>query len=166
MKIFVQIFHELCDAVDSINQLFTFQLTPTMFLMTVIDIFGAYGIIREHFTTTDDAKSQNEKDPHYYETGIYLIISNVVYSSTQFFFKAWAASVGHACYSEAEKTKVILAKIMNRMSPVNISRCDFYAALMQCHTRNLKLQNQFFIIDWSIVFAVSHFDGINPSLSA
>lgn len=119
--------------------------------MLVIDIFGAYGIIREFIAT-----SNQNVDVHD-DNAIYLILSNVIYSGIQLTYKIWAASMGHKTTSEAERTKIILAKIMNRMSPTSVSRCNFYSALMQCQTRNLKLQNQFFAIDWNIVFAVMPF---------
>lgn len=67
--------------------------------------------------------------------------------------KAWAASVGCTTFREAEKSKVLLAKNINRMTVE--SRFDCYAALLQCQTRNLKLKNQFFVVDWSVVLNVS-----------
>lgn len=151
MKIFTELFHDLCDAIESINQLFTFHLSPAIFFMLVIDIFGAYGIIREFISTSNQDVDGNDHN------AIYLIFSNVIYSGIQLMFKIWAASIGHTTTSEAERTKVILAKLMNRMSPNSVSRCNFYSAIMQCQTRNLKLQNQFFVIDWNIVFAVTPF---------
>lgn len=124
--------------------------------MLVIDIFGAYGIIREFIATSNQDVDEHD-DPNHFNNAIYLILSNVTYSGIQLFYKIWAASMGHKTTLEAEKTKIILAKIMNRTSPAGVSKCNFYSALMQCQTRNLKLQNQFFAIDWNIVFAVNKF---------
>lgn len=160
MKIFTQLFHELCDAIESINQLFTFHLLPTMFSFLVIDIFGAYGIIREFMVTTNDANSQQ----HSY--AIQMIIANVSYSIIQLIFKIWAANIGHSTRSEGEKTKVILSKMMNGTPPLTtvvgvggheVSTNIFYTALIQCQSRNLTLKNLYFIIDWNIVFEVMSF---------
>lgn len=149
MKIFTELYHDLCDAIESINQLFTFHLSPIIFFMLVIDIFGSYGVVRDLIAT-----SNTNDDPNYFAKALYLIFSNMIYSGFQMIFKIVAAMIGSATTQEAEKTKVILAKIMNRMSSNGIKSSDLFTTLLQCQTRNLKLQNQFFIIDWNIVFAV------------
>lgn len=158
MKTFTELFHNLCEAIEGVNKNFTPHLSPIIIFMLVIDIFGFYSILREFFALLKfnekhiESSDSHDDDPHYYGY-IYLILSNVFYSAVQIIFKAWAASIGHTTTSEAEKTKVLLAKSMNRMSfGGNVA----YTALLQCQTRNLKLQNQFFSINWNIVLTVSH----------
>lgn len=129
--------------------------------MLVIDIFGLYGFVRDFYTvflsSSEKHIETHEEDLNYYGKRIFLILANIIYQSVQMTFKCWAASIGHKTTSEAEKTKVLLAKSMNRMSyGGNVARCNSYTALLQCQTRNLKLRNQFFTIDWNIVLTVSH----------
>lgn len=160
MKTFTELYHNLCDAIDGINKNFTLHLSPIIIFMLVIDIFGSYGIVRGFYVALGDGEKHIESHAEYllhYRRRIYLVLSNVLYSAIQIGFKAWTANIGHTTTSVAEKTKVLLAKSMNRMSSDgNVARCNLYTALMQCQTRNLKLQNQFFTIDWTIVLTVSH----------
>lgn len=163
MKTFTELFHKNCDAIESVNRNFTTHLSPIIIFMLVIDIFGFYGVVRYFFALLllNEKKhiefADSHDDLHHaYNRHIYLILSNVIYSAVQIIFKAWAAYIGHTTTSEAEKTKVLLAKSMNRMSfGGNVARCNSFTALLQCQTRNLMLQNQFFSIDWNIVLTVS-----------
>lgn len=62
------------------------------------------------------------------------------------------AHAGSSTTKEAEKTAIIVGRIMNNL---NSDCADFDRFLSQIRIRNLHLQNVFFKINWNVLLAVS-----------
>lgn len=137
VNLFIEIFHDLSDALDAINNLFTSHLIPTMLTMLVIDTFGIYGVTNSSFTT---AKVTD-------------IILSLFYIIVHFILKIMICHIGYSTTHEAESIKIAFAKGMNKIKFVSEMSSLLYA-YKQIEARDLRMQNVIFIVDWKVLFGV------------
>jgi len=143
-----KIFHLLLDGLESINLSSTFHLIFIMILISIIDIFGFYIILRELLPYI--ISNQREYMINYLD-----IFSNLGYSFIQLMLKVLIAFIGHNTTETAETTKALISKMLNNLEYSNhIDRFELFSGLVQFQTRNLKFSNIFFIIDWKICLKV------------
>ena len=137
---FADIYHDLCDALDSINLIFTPHLIPTTLIMLILDIFSCYTIARDIFT--DDSWSYIS------------MFMNSYYVLTHFLGIAIVSFAGNSTTRQAEKIGFHYNKCVNDFllaKPVsNIIQ-------IQLQSRKLILKNGFFEINWNILANVSFY---------
>jgi 7tm Chemosensory receptor len=144
LKLFADLFNDLCDSIEVINSTFTFQLVIVITSFLLIDIFTAYGILRELM------KHQN---------GIKLaLLSNFIWIFIQYLIKIFIAHAGSSTTSEAEKAVVIVTKALGSMEFDQELKVDLNFHLIQMRCRNKNLQNVFFVINWQFILTVSFFN--------
>lgn len=105
-----------------------------------IDIFAFYGVARYMFF---DGSS-----------GI-MILKNSFYLIDHMVMKAFVAHIGCTTTQTAERIKVTIVKMINELSYFETSRFTLRQMLLEFQMRNLKLQNNFFVVDWTVFIAVS-----------
>jgi hypothetical protein len=166
MKLFADTFHDLCDAIEKINSIYAVHLTPTLLLMLITDIFSIYAIARHWMLkkeTSETLFSVWVLSHLFYlttlinQSPIPQISVNSFYFMTHFAMKSLIAHVGLTTTSSGEDVRTLVAKITNDAPPcrgADLSTSIFHNILVQLKTRNLKLKNIFFLIDWGIVLAV------------
>ncbi|KAG5679291.1 hypothetical protein PVAND_008869 [Polypedilum vanderplanki] len=138
-KLFGEIYHDMCDIIEIINSLFAVHLPPIFLEMLVINVFGFYGLIK--YITAPNETSQ-----------VCIIL---FYITSHFLLSIMICYVGHSTNFEAESVKIILSKILNKLSPADFSRSNFKDLLKQFSARNLKFQTVFFNIDWRVFLAMT-----------
>ena len=108
--------------------------------MLIVDVVAMFGIIK-HFTFEFNS--------------IINVAVNSVFVLLQFLLKAVVSYVGHSTTCEGEEIKVALAKATNNLPVTDSSNMILNELLIQFETRNLKLQNIFFSINWNVLLTVS-----------
>lgn len=63
--------------------------------------------------------------------------------------------VSHTTTKQGEKTSKILNEALLQTELTEAQKIDFIFLMIQIQTRNLKLQNIFFSIDWNVLLTVS-----------
>jgi len=138
LNLFTDTFHNLSDALGTINAIFTFNLIPTMLTMLVIDTFGIYGVTNSSFTTAK----------------ITDIILSLFYIIVHFILKIMICHIGYSTTHEAESIKITFVKGMNKIN-LSSEKSSLLYAYKQIEARDSRLQNIFFVVDWKVLFGVS-----------
>ena len=100
-------------------------------------IFLAFAITRELFSPATAEVDVLKLAPHVIQISIqYLTVFIVVYSSVE-------------TQTEAEKTSKIISRILNDSNDHETAELNKF--LTQIQTRNLKIQNTFFVLDWNLI---------------
>lgn len=139
VELFSELYDELCDLIEMVNQTFTSQLIFVMTEFMSIEIFGGYGILRE-------ALSSSRK--------YFLIVGNVAWIIFQYPVKFFMASAGSSTTNEAEKSVVLITKLINRARYDDSLRSRLNNLLIQLQCRNKKLSNVFFTVNYNVILVV------------
>lgn len=144
--IITDLYSQLCDGIDLVNDSFTFQLIPFMVYYLTSNIFSIYGSIREVYYETSFK---------YYAFG--LNIWWIIVSSGMISIVLYSASTTTRC---ALKTPIIVSSIVKsyRWRNSQNSQCIidvFNTFLVETHHRNMFFESAFFRIDWKLLFSVS-----------
>jgi len=138
IKLFGEVFHDLCDASKWINNLLTFHLLPILLSMLVLDIFGLYNIFK--ILTLAGNVSTN-----------YNILFYIVF---HFILRSFIAHMGSSTSNEPQELIEMIAKLINKLSPNNLLRMSLFNYMKQFQTRNFKFQSLFLTINWNILLGV------------
>jgi hypothetical protein len=106
-------------------------------MMMLIDIF-IYYVIASSFLNDE-----------FEQEGIMIYI-NLFYASLHSLLKMCIAHFGARTTIEAEEIKTILSRKTNESKDPSI----FHEMMLQAQTRDLKVQNIFFVIDWKFILTV------------
>ena len=139
LKLFAETFHDLCDGLRMINNLFAIHLVPTLLAMLVVDVFGIYSIFRFFSSSSGD------------------VVSNIIilyYILMHFILRAFIAHIGCTTTSEPEMLIEMMAKLINKLSSNHPTRFLLYNYMKQFQTRNFKLQTLFLTINWNMLLGV------------
>jgi len=139
LKLFAETFHDLCDGLTMINNLFAIHLVPTLLAMLVVDVFGMYNIFRFFSSSTGDTVSNT--------IILYYILMH-------FILRVFIAYIGSTTTSEPEILIEMMAKLINKLNFNHPSRFVLYNYMKQFQTRNFKLQTLFLTINWNILLGV------------
>lgn len=118
-------------------------------LFQLTDIFCAFAIIREVLKP---------------EMKHIALIPHAMLLVNEYFRKFLMAHAGCSTTTEAEKTSVILARIMNETPEESEVKC-LKNLLSQFRTRNLNIKSAFFNVNWNIILSVSVITSVQPSIS-
>lgn len=135
----VEIFHDLADLIQKMNSCTTFPIflvVSYLFMSNLIAFFSlAWAFLNFELIfavlTTD---------------GSFIILNSAI--------QGIMAHAGSSTTREAEEIAVIVSKIINNPSCPQNDRKVFKNFLLQNQYRNLKFQNDFFVINWKLLLAV------------
>lgn len=122
-----------------INKTFTGQLVFVMAQFMSIEIFGGYGLLREVLSTSGK---------------YFLVVGNLTWIVTQYPVKFFMASAGSGLTNEAEKSLVLITKLINRARYDHQLRSQLNNLLIQLQCRNKKLSNAFFTVNYNVILVV------------
>lgn len=134
-------YNELCDLIDSINSTFTLQLGFVMINLLLTDVFSAYGVLREIMSKSTPLK--------------FIITANGTGMLIQYSIRALMAFSGSSTTNEAEKSLVLVNKILANTDSNDPLRADLLILLHQMRYINKKLKNNFFTVNWNVLLVVS-----------
>lgn len=141
LRLFTELYNNLCDTLLIINSTFTPNLIVVMTIFMTIDIFGVYDVVREIMSP-----SRN--------------IANLIGSSfwvlLQYPMKIFMAYSGSSTTKEAEKSSVLISKMITSTGEHNSQHKNSLSiTLHQMQIREKRLSNIFFNIDYNVILAVS-----------
>lgn len=137
-KTFADIYHDLCDALDTINSLLTPHLIPTTLMMLMMDIFLCYTIVLDIFADN---------------TWSYIsMFLNAYYLLTHFAVITLISFAGSSTTKMATKIGFHFNRtVIDDMSAKPASNI----IQVQLQSRKLIIKNAFFDINWNILATVS-----------
>ena len=139
LQLYAKTFHDLCDAIERINNLFAFHLVPILLTMLIVNVFGMYSIFK--YLSTPGT------------TSLYLATAYVV--SMHLILMFLTAHTGSTTSREPEKLIEMIAKLINELSLNHSSRFVLYNYMKQFQIRNFNFQALFLTINWNFVLGVS-----------
>lgn len=140
LKLFTELYSGLCDAIEQVNEAFTDNLIFVVCDLMLIDIFGGYGIIREIIIKKRD---------------MFLLAGNILWFMLHIPIKLFMAHAGNSTTKEAEKSLVMITKLVAKTNDSDQLRIDLNFQLIQMKCRNKNLQNIFFTINYNLILVVS-----------
>lgn len=141
VRLFTELYNDLCDAIEMINSTFTRHLIIVTLSLLLTDVFAAYGILREFMT-----RSQ--------KLGFYLL-SNGSWIVMQLAFKCLMVYSGSSTTKEAEKSVTIVTRAAGKLEINDVIKADLNSLLLQMRCRSKSIENSFFTINWTLIVAVS-----------
>lgn len=139
MELFAELYDELCDLIELLNKTFTNQLVFVMAEFMSIEIFGGYGILREALSTSRK---------------YFLLVGNLIWIMFQYPVKFFMASAGSSTTDEAEKSLVLIAKLIIRTKYDDLLRSRLNNLLIELQCRNKKISNVFFTVNYNVILLV------------
>lgn len=137
-----KVFHSLCDCIEIINKTFTFHFIVMIANSLVSCVFASYGIVNEIMKFS--------------RSSLVATFLNLIGIFIHIIFISLVVGSGSRLTGEAEKTVVIISKIANSSTFNDSQRqVEFMSLINNIQCRNLNVQNDMFIINWSILLAVS-----------
>lgn len=142
-SIITDLYGNLCDGIDLVNEAFTFQLIPFLVYYLTANLFAIYSMVRETFYQTDLMFIA-------LATNSWWIILHTAIISIAFYS-------GYTTTKCAQKTPIIVSSIIKsrkwKESPCVLQ--VFKTFLLEVQYRNMFFENEFFRIDWKLLFSVS-----------
>lgn len=140
LKLFTELYNKLCDILQVISSTFTLHLIIVMLNFTAVEIFGGYGIVREVLLPSRNVLN---------------LIASFVWILSQYPIKFFMASSGSSTTEEAEKSLVLISKIITSTGEHDQEyKNALNIVLHQMQVREKRLSNIFFNIDYNIILAV------------
>lgn len=140
VEIFIKAYQDLCDGIDLLNSIFTFQLVPVLINAIASKTFTAYGLLVE------------ATNPSPFLLMIFL--QNGFWMGTMYLLEFIMAFAGSSVTKAAQETLVVMTKILNNSSLDEDFALPMQHFVSRVNCRNLKVQNCFFKIDWIILLQV------------
>lgn len=104
-----------------------------------VEIFAGYGTLREVLSTS---------------RLYFLIVGNLTWIIFQYPVKFFMAYAGSSTTDEAEKSLVLITKLINRARHEDQLRCQLNNLLIQLQCRNKRLSNIFFTVNYNVILVV------------
>ncbi|CRL05737.1 CLUMA_CG018766, isoform A [Clunio marinus] len=136
------LYSNLCDGIDLVNESLTFQLIPFLVYYLTANLFAIYSTIREVF----------------YQTPLmYIAIgTNICWMILHSVIASIALYSGHITTKCALRTPIIVSSILrnckDKESP--FTKDAFKTFLLEVQHRNMFIENEFFRIDWKLLFSM------------
>jgi hypothetical protein len=136
-NIITDLYSNLCDSIDLVNDSFTFQLIPFAVYFLTANMFGIYSIIRETFYRTP------------------LMVVAILMNTWWILLHTVIISIAvHSSYTATKcalRTPIIVSSILKSCK----WRDEKCVILLEFQYRNVFFENEFFRIDWKLLFSVS-----------
>lgn len=133
-----EIFHDLCDAIEVINRLFTVHLIPVLASTLIVDIFGLYS-----------AFQSSPLHPYFFYNLVtfYFILKS-------FILRVLIAHFGSTTSREPAKLIHCIAKLVNKLPRTHSVRYILQDYMREFQVRNFKLRTFFLTINWNLLLGV------------
>lgn len=141
MKIFSDLFNDLCDLIELVNSTFTNQLIIVVMSLLLTDVFAVYGVMREF-------QAKNDRF-------FFFLISNTAWAIIQYSIKAFMAHCGQTATSEAEKSVVLVTKAIAAVDRDSNLQNDLNSLLIRMKFREKIFRNVFFTINFQLILTVN-----------
>lgn len=141
LKIIARLYYDLCDAIKAINESLTNNLIPIIIYLLVVSILVIYSLLRMIV------------DQCLFDFGTFAI--NLIWLAYTASLKLIFAYVGNSMTSEAESIYELVGNVINENDWNDRIQGELKIFLRQIRCRNTKIQNGFFVINWSMITAVS-----------
>ena len=112
-----------------------------MISILITDVFAVYGILREL-----------RSDSSMFD---FLLIANSMWIFIQYLIKLLMAYAGSSTTQEAEKTVVLVTKLIIQSDSNKELKTNLNYFLVQMQARKKSLETIFFIINWNLILTVS-----------
>lgn len=140
LKVFSELYSELCDSIELINSTFTLHLVFVMTSLLSTDVLAVYGAVREFQSSISRFG--------------FLIIANTTWMCIQYLIKAFMAHAGSSTTNEAERSLVLVTKLIITFQFDLEIKTDLNCLLTQIQVRKKNLENNFFAINWNLILSV------------
>lgn len=141
LKLFSELYNELCDAIEIVNATFTNQLVLVIIYMLAIEILAAYGFIREFIQDSDVRELE-------------MMLGCLFFFLLQYCIKVALVFAGSTTTKEAEMSTDHLTKLISNFEGSTEVRHDLNFLLLQMKFRKKNLQSIFFTINYHLILAV------------
>lgn len=138
IQLFGEIYHDLCDAVETINRLFAIHLIPVLTFTLIVDIFGLY--IAFHHAP--------------FFANIFFNIVTVYFIAKNYILRSMVAYIGSTTSREPEILIEFIAKLLNKLPQSHPQRYMLHDCLKEFHVRSFNLRTFFLTINWNILLGV------------
>ena len=138
INIFGEIFHDLCDGLETINNLFAIHLIPILSYTLIVDIFGIY--IAFH------------NSPLF--ANILFNIVTVYFVAKNYILRIMIAYIGSTTSLEPEILIEFIAKLLNKLPRSHPQRNMLHDCMKEFHVRSFNLRTFFLTINWNILLGV------------
>lgn len=125
-----------------VNSTFALHLVVVVLDCMIIDVFGGYGILLGIVSKSMPVE---------------ILIGSIVWISFHVILKMLMAYSGSSTTAEAEKSQVLVSKMIINSKADKQMKSDLNLFLNQMKCRNKKLSNTFFTISYNVVVVVSFF---------
>lgn len=140
LKIFSELYSDLCDTIEIINSTFTTHIVFVLTLLLVTDILSSYSALREF----------NKASYMFY----FSVGTNGSWTVIMYCVKFFLAYSGDSTTNEAEKTLVLVMKAITDANSNIELRNELNFLLTQMNFRKKVLSNKFFDINWRLILTV------------
>lgn len=141
LKLFSELYNELCDGIEIVNATFANQLVLVFIYMLSIEILAAYGFIREFIQDSDVRQ-------------IEMMLGCLFFILLQYSIKISLVFAGSTTTKEAEMSTDHLTKLISSFEGSSEMRHDLNFLLLQMKFRKKNLQSIFFTINYHLILAV------------
>lgn len=157
---YLKLYHNLCDVIEIINNSLTFPLVLIFVALMVrfvfflqvhaknwrsrqiLNIFASYDIVKELLKPTESRSA--------------ILTMNIFGFMSHFLIKVVVIHVSSLMTEEAEHFTILVCKAVNEEKlESGAGKIDFIFFFTQAKSRNLKLQNDFFVVGWKVLLTVS-----------
>lgn len=139
--LYSKIFNGLVDAIQSVNSCFTLPLVLVMFHFFILNLFVFFNLV---WTAITD-----------FEKFLFVVATDGVFFVFNYSLQGIMVHASVTTTHAAEKTLVIVSKLVNRKDFARSSRKIFKIFLAQNQCRKLEFENHFFTINWKLLLAVT-----------
>jgi len=138
INLFGEIFHDLCDAIEIINNLFAIHLVPILTFTLIVDIFGIYVAFHN--------------SPLF--ANIIFNFVTAYFAAKNYILRAMIAYIGITTTREPEILIEFIAKLLNKLPQCHPQRCMLHDCMKEFHVRSFNLRTFFLTINWNILLGV------------
>lgn len=136
-KTISDLYSDLCDGIDIVNEALTFQLIPFIFYYLSTNLFTIYGMIR----VIADGSSVS---------GALMSFGWITYGTIILVFTIYSSEVAS---SDARQTPIIISSIL-KSEQFKTTEDVFKKFLLEVNCREIAFKNQFFVIEWKLFLSV------------
>lgn len=147
MKLFSELYYDLCDAINIVNATFTIHIVFVMINLLLTDVFVAFGTIREFLMQARKSR--------------FLVLANSAWIALHYGIKTLVAYAGSSTTKEAEKTLILVTKLIGMTNSDKELKTDLNFLLIQMRSRNKNIRNNFFIINYKLILTVRSNNNFN-----
>lgn len=141
LRLFTELYNNSCDNLQTINSAFTPQLIIVMIIFMTIEIFGGHGVVQEIISQ---------------KRSLTNLIASSIWVLSHYPMKFFMAYSGNSTTMEAEKSLVLISKMIANVDDYNIQHKSTLSILLQqLQVSEKKLSNIFFNIDYNVILVVS-----------